>query len=588
MALHTSKSPASMDARSLHEDRADAENSQYRHDPLDYGQASIRVIEVGSTTSDGYIHCTLRHTDVESTYTCLSYVWGDTSERQLIMINGRPFFVHHNLWEFLRVAQVYYQFTPLWIDAICIDQEAVLERNHQVRHMGEIFSRAVQVIAWLGLQQETIEFLNLLSNRSPTTNLFHNERFAERRITTTPTPILRRVVEGIQCFSMLEYWQRAWITQEIALAQDIFFMAGSRRIHITQLPRSDSDWANSPAGRLAFATPYPRAERALDQMLAQLNLRHRRASLVYLLDLYSYKKCRITRDRIFSLLAICAEGSDLVPDYRISDEEVLVQTLQCCSRSLCFCTVGAVASVLDTKPSAYDEYYVEVGLHRTWAQDWVSKLRPYQHRMSSQHRCDVCRAPLPASWFADEKAGYTICLNGICDMFRGHFFIDLDDEVTYTSVEVHVSLPRTHTRERVSNHFTIDVEWYDLSHEEEEGTYGLCFKLSDLLRLVTERGRWWQKRHIGETQYRGCLALMTGEERSSRERLSNLDVRKFLKLGKRFLFSDFEERRKQFQGEVDNDYDGEIMDLKGLQKALSVMGKDYVARRLADETTEAS
>lgn len=575
-----------MDAESLHEGRANAENIQYRHDPLDYRQASIRVIEVGSTTSDGYIRCTLRHTDVESTYTCLSYVWGDTSERQLIMINGRPFFVHHNLWEFLRVAQVNYQFTPFWIDAICIDQEAILERNHQVRHMGEIFSRAVQVIAWLGSQQEIIEFLDLLSNRSPTTNLLRGERFVERRTTSTSTPILRRVVEGIQCFSMLEYWQRAWITQEIALAQDIFFMAGSRKIHITELPLSDLDWANSPAGRLAFATPYPRAERAMDQMLTQFNLRRRRYSLVYLLDIYSYKKCRIARDRIFSLLAICAEGSDLVPDYRISDEEVLVQTLQGCSRSLCFCTVGAVASVLDTKPSAYDEYHVEVGLHRTWAQDWVSKLRPYQYRMSAQHRCDVCRAPLPASWFADEKAGYTICLNGICDDFRGHFFIDLDDEATYTSVEVHVSLPRTHTRERVSNHFTIEVEWYNLSHEEK-GTYGLRFRLSDLLRLVTERGRWWQKRHIGETQYRGCLSLMTGDESDSRERLSNQDVREFLKLGKKVVFSDFEKRRKQFQG--DFEYDGELMRTWALSKARSPMSiEDYVAWRLPDDTTEAS
>ena len=39
----------------------------------------------------------------------------------------------------------------MWIDAICINQSDVLERNHQVHPMGQIYSEAQHVIAWLEL-----------------------------------------------------------------------------------------------------------------------------------------------------------------------------------------------------------------------------------------------------------------------------------------------------------------------------------------------------------------------------------------------------------------------------------------------------
>jgi hypothetical protein len=37
------------------------------------------------------------------------------------------------------------------VDAICIDQDNILERGHQVKQMGEIYSYAGTVLTWLGL-----------------------------------------------------------------------------------------------------------------------------------------------------------------------------------------------------------------------------------------------------------------------------------------------------------------------------------------------------------------------------------------------------------------------------------------------------
>lgn len=40
----------------------------------------------------------------------------------------------------------------MWIDAICIDQDDIAHKGHQVSMMGEIYSHASRVIVWLGPQ----------------------------------------------------------------------------------------------------------------------------------------------------------------------------------------------------------------------------------------------------------------------------------------------------------------------------------------------------------------------------------------------------------------------------------------------------
>jgi hypothetical protein len=38
----------------------------------------------------------------------------------------------------------------IWVDALCIDQENLKERNFQVQQMGSIYRNAAFVFAWLG------------------------------------------------------------------------------------------------------------------------------------------------------------------------------------------------------------------------------------------------------------------------------------------------------------------------------------------------------------------------------------------------------------------------------------------------------
>jgi hypothetical protein len=83
-------------------------------------------------------------------YTALSYTWGDAPADCIIELNGQPFHVRRNLWDFLDRARKADFVWYLWIDALCIDQSTVRERNHQVALMGKMYSQAREVLVWLG------------------------------------------------------------------------------------------------------------------------------------------------------------------------------------------------------------------------------------------------------------------------------------------------------------------------------------------------------------------------------------------------------------------------------------------------------
>lgn len=83
-------------------------------------------------------------------YTALSYVWGNPLETKPIFVNGVETQVTTNLEAALRHIREEICVKVLWVDALCINQKDEAEKNQQVGMMGEIYSGAKLVIAWLG------------------------------------------------------------------------------------------------------------------------------------------------------------------------------------------------------------------------------------------------------------------------------------------------------------------------------------------------------------------------------------------------------------------------------------------------------
>ena len=86
-------------------------------------------------------------------YLALSYTWGDANQRRNITVNGATISVTANLEAALRSirdSRVLKAGVKLWVDALCINQDDLEERNRQVKRMQSIFSNAQSVFVWLG------------------------------------------------------------------------------------------------------------------------------------------------------------------------------------------------------------------------------------------------------------------------------------------------------------------------------------------------------------------------------------------------------------------------------------------------------
>ena len=89
-------------------------------------------------------------TSPSTEFEALSYYWGTEKADRTLLLNRTPFYIRPNLDAALREICKGKTERVLWIDAICINQEDVNERNQQVRMMGSIYRHATRVIIWLG------------------------------------------------------------------------------------------------------------------------------------------------------------------------------------------------------------------------------------------------------------------------------------------------------------------------------------------------------------------------------------------------------------------------------------------------------
>ena len=95
--------------------------------------------------------------DEQSTYEALSYTWGKATPIYPNTLNGDSLRVATNLYTALRHVRLQDTSRVLWIDAICINQHDIKEKNHQVKQMSKIFKSAKRVISWLGKESDRTE-----------------------------------------------------------------------------------------------------------------------------------------------------------------------------------------------------------------------------------------------------------------------------------------------------------------------------------------------------------------------------------------------------------------------------------------------
>lgn len=191
----------------------------YQYESLGARPDAFRLLYIDIGDDLEPITCSLQVAHPETSYSAISYMWGTDTRSLPIQIDEQTFLVSEKLWWgiwHLRrqrgVGGERWQGPqgPFWIDAICINQTEMAERNQQVAIMGDIYAGADHVYVWFGRDATGGGLLNMLSDLQ---TLVHDHE-------------TNNALPGLALFFENHYWRRVWIVQELILARDVLVIYG--------------------------------------------------------------------------------------------------------------------------------------------------------------------------------------------------------------------------------------------------------------------------------------------------------------------------------------------------------------------------
>lgn len=232
----------------------------------------LQIIATGDLETPWCYDIVTRDLDNNPAYHALSYTWGspfadnDGADKdwenlpsRLVLKNGTYLTVMQNLYRALS------QFAALdisglfWIDALCINQNDIIERNEQVAIMGDIYAYAGIVVVWLGEEdwnskvaaiflEKFLPNLEDLMKREGQDRKF-NYSFSDPRLYERigEDVFSQDIFDGLAIFLERKWFGRAWTFQEIVLAQNVEVYCGPNKIDWVKLEDllrflDTSDW----------------------------------------------------------------------------------------------------------------------------------------------------------------------------------------------------------------------------------------------------------------------------------------------------------------------------------------------------------
>lgn len=235
---------------------------------------------------------------------------------------------------------------PLWIDAICINQEDVDERDEQVRRMKAIYQGADQVLIWLGDYDEPSDkdALARVQRRLVASIAYSSPKLVTRALTVMEvitrdldSPIeasMKRLhVESLTIVDWLQllrifhrpWFERLWVIQELAVSTQAVGVWGRTTVPWKDLEKV-ADFILRPNKNLITTEvrqllPWIGAQRMTQVDLQSMPLVQTKNILTILHNTQN-AKCTDPRDRLFAILGIVEDSIDVEIDYSIPVEKV--------------------------------------------------------------------------------------------------------------------------------------------------------------------------------------------------------------------------------------------------------------------------
>lgn len=278
-------------------------------------------------------HISLQNVPVEH-FLAVSYCWGTSKARASIVLDGQnvtiPQITAVALQNLSRVFSC-----PLWIDAVCIDQNNLREKSQQVAMMGQVYSKAVSVIIWLGPSQSSTadaiisiekiykQCLEVIADlKDLDAHLYGSDGPPGFKYSDAPLPDCDW--PALQAFYSAQWFGRLWVIQEIGLAQDSTVYVGSFSIGAEKVVLAARWMVHRKYTRYCGGSESPGIESASSMyrpagrsLANQLRRTHRAG-------------CRDARDKVYGLLGLLHEetASAIVADYTKPLVDVYAQAIR--------------------------------------------------------------------------------------------------------------------------------------------------------------------------------------------------------------------------------------------------------------------
>jgi len=364
-----------------------AGSDPYQYTPLDENKEEIRLLALLPGQFSSEIRVCLdvaRFTkDHTPTFEAVSYTWGSSENPVDIFIgnsDNKTLSITQNLAEALPYLRFEDKPRVLWIDAICVDQQNLGERGHQVKRMADIYSRAARVLIWLGPEaQDSSRALSCLEHVA--SKVWYDWNLQELSATTeelhwadknAEIPLAEEDWIAIYHLINRPWFERLWIRQEVQLAsEDPALMCGHHTTSWMSLCHAVACiWAKP---KRYFSKEYGQPIEGPLRIIRTLCDSRRGDVLRGLITSTKHCVCSDPRDKIYSLLSLASKQTvcEIEPDYTKSVHEVYRDAVLSTIRTTKFHNLDILTTV-------------EAGADRAKVSSWVPDVCPVFHIQHSK------------------------------------------------------------------------------------------------------------------------------------------------------------------------------------------------------------
>lgn len=216
----------------------------------------IRLLTIIWTTSDQFelrTDCHALTADLQ--FDAISYVWGSAPASVSVKCNNGTLLVTPTAFEMLGYLYLYKPEPqrPIWVDAICIDQNDAEEKAVQVPLMHRIYSSAQTVLVWPGrLDQIALDCARDLQEIPRPWDCKWADDAIRQRWPLYWSSEWSPFWQGLLQLINIDWFERLWTFQEVALAKEALLFCGQIWLdldHLLQLVVMIYEDATHPFGK---------------------------------------------------------------------------------------------------------------------------------------------------------------------------------------------------------------------------------------------------------------------------------------------------------------------------------------------------